>query len=154
MRGPAIIVVLVLMSTLIGRAASAAWTCDRRENVPVCTAQGDQVNLAVSADGRGGVFIVWEDFRSGDSDIYAQHLDVDGNTTWALNGAAVCTAFGEQAHPSIVSDGAAGAIFRGATREVAPTTSMLSDSTRPDHRSGPRMVCSSVEPHSARSTRS
>jgi len=34
------------------------------------------------ADGTGGFFIAWVDRRNGDSDIYAQRLDADGNHLW------------------------------------------------------------------------
>ncbi|MCK4271253.1 hypothetical protein KAX22_01295, partial [bacterium] len=56
--------------------------------------------------------IVWQDYRSGlDYDIYAQRVDADANILWTANGEAVCTAENSQMRPSMVSDGAGGAII-------------------------------------------
>jgi len=46
--------------------------------VAVCTATGGQGNQLIVADGSGGSISTWEDYRSGNWDIYAQHLGADG----------------------------------------------------------------------------
>ena len=42
----------------------------------------EQSAPAVIADGVGGAFVVWQDKRAGDWDIYGQRLDGDGNRLW------------------------------------------------------------------------
>lgn len=62
-------------------------------------------------DREGGTIIAWRDNRSGNEDIYAQHIDSSGNAGWVVNGVAVCTANEAQRSPQIVNDGAGGAII-------------------------------------------
>jgi hypothetical protein len=51
------------------------------------TTPGDQRRTKVVADGAGGCFVVWQDYRSGWSyHIYAQHHDASGSRQWG-NGA-------------------------------------------------------------------
>ena len=78
------------------------------------TAANDRANPAITSDGAGGAIVTWQDNRSGhDLDIYAQHVTANGmlDPRWGgMNGVAVCTAAKHQTDPSIVSDGAGGAI--------------------------------------------
>ena len=46
-------------------------------------------DLLAVPDGSGGVIIVWADPRSGNRDLYAQHLDASGTPLWTVNGAAL-----------------------------------------------------------------
>jgi len=48
------------------------------EGVPVCTHPTLQDDLNAIADGQGGVIVVWEDWRNGNQDIYAQRIDSTG----------------------------------------------------------------------------
>lgn len=78
---------------------------------------------AMAPDGEGGAIIAWEDARSGEGDIYAQRVSTTGVMEWADDGVAVCAATGVQEAPSIVSDGADGAIVawtdsRGADMSI------------------------------------
>src|SRR5262249_43218245 len=62
----------------------------------------------------GGAIVTWYDFRAGTSfDIYAQHVLLSGavDPSWPTDGLAVSTATNDQAAPTIVSDGANGAII-------------------------------------------
>ncbi len=102
--------VLLLLLIAFAPAARAAWPTDPSLNLPICTATGTQGNTAVVSDGAGGVIIAWEDERSGGSDIYAQRVSVSGTPLWAADGVLVCTATGNQHFPTLVSDGAGGAI--------------------------------------------
>ena len=43
-------------------------------------------------------------------DIYAQRIDVDGVTRWAIDGVAVCNAPGDQVSAAVHPDGAGGVI--------------------------------------------
>ncbi|MFN8589764.1 MAG: hypothetical protein U0704_18405, partial [Candidatus Eisenbacteria bacterium] len=72
----------------------------------VCGAAGDQDQPVLVADGTGGVYVVWRDFRNGvTGDLYVQRVDATGTPAWPTNGVALCTAANEQAYPVIVTDG-------------------------------------------------
>jgi hypothetical protein len=83
------------------------WTPN---GVGVSTAVNSQEAPQILADGAGGAFIVWSDFRSGGSnyDIYGARVTNAGNVLWGTNGAAICTAVNIQNHPALVSDGVGG----------------------------------------------
>jgi hypothetical protein len=51
------------------------WTLG---GVGICTESDDQSDAELAGDGFGGAFIVWEDRRNGDYDIYASRIDMDG----------------------------------------------------------------------------
>ena len=76
----------------------------------VCTATGPQQEPAIASDGAGGAIVIWFDYRSGNYDIYAQRISVGGAVQWTADGVAICTRAGEQAMPTIIADGAGGAI--------------------------------------------
>jgi len=78
--------------------------------IGICTAADTQNYPAIVSDGSGGVIVAWADRRSGDWDIYAQHVDGSGASLWTPNGIPVCTASSSQLNPILVSDGAGGAI--------------------------------------------
>lgn len=49
------------------------------QTFPVCTAPGDQLNLAAIPDAADGVYVAWKDGRNTtDADIYAIRLKADG----------------------------------------------------------------------------
>jgi len=81
--------------------------------VPVCVATNNQINPAIVADGAGGAYVAWQDYRKGSEfDIYVQHLTAEGTTfpdaRWRTDGAAVCTAANSQFYPVLAGDGAGG----------------------------------------------
>jgi hypothetical protein len=81
--------------------------------VAVCTnANEARVSPALVSDGAGGAIVAWRDNRGGTTspDIYAQRLDSSGASLWTACGVALCTAVGLQVDPTIVADGAGGAI--------------------------------------------
>lgn len=64
------------------------------------------------SDNAGGAIITWQDKRSGDSNIYAQRMDSDGNIKWSTNGVAIRQMTGSDASlPQITADGIGGAII-------------------------------------------
>ncbi len=83
------------------------WSAD---GVPLCTATGDQSNPTIVSDGASGAIVTWFDYRSGNYDIYSQRVAANGSVEWTSDGVALSTAPGEQAYPTIVSDGVGGAI--------------------------------------------
>jgi len=69
----------------------------------VCSADGFQENA------RGliipeGLLIVWEDKRSGTSDLYGQIVTYDGNILWAADGVALCDAPHDQRSAEFIYD--------------------------------------------------
>jgi len=77
--------------------------------VAVCTFPGSQLSPAITGDGAGGAVVVWEDLRSGNSDVYLQKLDELGQSVYALGGIPIITATGNQKAPVVMSDGTGGA---------------------------------------------
>jgi hypothetical protein len=93
------------------RPAAAAWPHDPTVNVPLCTATGNQHSPTIVADGAGGTIVTWQDYRGGaTADIYVQKISATGTVLWTADGAALCTATGNQQAPTLVPDGAGGAI--------------------------------------------
>lgn len=93
----------------------AGWPVD---GAAVCGAVDSQDSVKLVSDGTGGVIVVWRDRRAGDDDVYAQRLSGGGVAAWAVDGAAVVAAAGDQAPiytawdvvTYCCTDGAAGAI--------------------------------------------
>jgi hypothetical protein len=88
-----------------------------QNGIPICTASSNQqfsnpnITDAIIADGNGNYIITWQDNRNGNWDIYAQKINSQGSALWAINGIAVCIVSTNQVSPSLVSDGAGGAII-------------------------------------------
>src|SRR5204863_9543274 len=80
---------------------------------PVCSDPSNQTVPVMVPDGAGGVIIAWIDGRNGAASarIYAQRMDASGTAQWMANGVAVSVVTGNDADPSIVSDGDGGAII-------------------------------------------
>jgi hypothetical protein len=113
-RTPLLLLVLALLATAPAVAPSPAWSAWPHDpyagNVPLCTATGSQHTPTIVSDGAGGAIVTWCDHRSGNDDIYAQRVSAVGAVQWTADGVALCTATGSQQLPTIVSDGAGGAI--------------------------------------------
>jgi hypothetical protein len=77
---------------------------------PICAAAGYQLSPQIIRDGPGGALIVWEDRRSGNSDIYGQRIDSNGAPQWEADGVSICIAAGARISPRIVPDGSGGVI--------------------------------------------
>ncbi len=78
--------------------------------VPLCTAVGDQSYLTIIPASPSGATVAWQDWRNGNSDIYAQRISAAGTPQWTADGVALCSAVEEQSAPSIVSVGPGGVI--------------------------------------------
>jgi hypothetical protein len=98
---------------LLPRPAVADWPSDPLVNVPLCTTAGYKSYPSSVEDGVGGVIVTWYDSRGGSTDIYAQHVLATGvvDPSWPVDALAVCTADSDQVSPSIIADGAGGAII-------------------------------------------
>ena len=99
---------------LLPGSAAAAWPAGSVVNVPLCTASGNQSGSVSVPDGVGGAIVAWWDVRNGNADIYAQRISAAGLVQWQPDGIAVCTAAGGQTDPTIVADGAGGAVVTWA----------------------------------------
>ncbi|MEK9138788.1 MAG: hypothetical protein AAB393_16825, partial [Bacteroidota bacterium] len=91
--------------------AFAQWSTDPNLNSAISTAADNQFFPTIVSDGAGGAIITWYDFRNTDFDIYAQRINSSGAVQWTANGVAISTATNDQVYPTIVSDGAGGAII-------------------------------------------
>lgn len=92
----------------INSSGNTLWTAD---GVPVAVKPGTQQDLHIISDGNDGAIIVWQDSSAGAWDIYVQHLDGSGNTTWTAGGVMVCAAPLYQINPKMSEDGFGGALI-------------------------------------------
>ena len=80
---------------------------------PVCTALGEQNAPTIIADGAGGAFVAWRDFRDGsNANVYLQRLSAGLALApgWPVDGIAVAAAPAYQAGFQLVLDGTGGVI--------------------------------------------
>lgn len=84
-----------------------------QNGVPIATTDNPQNPFnEIIPDGAGGAIIVWQDYRSGAWQIYAQRINSAGAVQWVSNGIRVSTtAASYQYVARPVSDGAGGAII-------------------------------------------
>lgn len=101
---------LVFLSLLltVPTQGRAQW---QRDGAPLSAAAGMQHFSKSVSDGVGGMIVTWMDVRGTVFDIYAQRINSSGVVLWQVNGVAICAAAGNQFGPTIVSDGANGAII-------------------------------------------
>ncbi len=76
------------------------------DGVPISTENNVQISINMCYDEDGGVFISWNDSRTGDTDLYITHLLADGTIAEGFDpdGSPVVTEPGEQVFVSLVSD--------------------------------------------------
>ncbi len=103
-----ILLLCVLSHVIRPTISGAQWATDGNA---LCTATGSQSDAAAIADNAGGAIVVWADNRSGNSDIYAQRVNAWGAVQWTPDGVAVRAGTSSQSNPTIVPDGAGGAII-------------------------------------------
>ncbi|HET6349759.1 MAG TPA: T9SS type A sorting domain-containing protein [Candidatus Krumholzibacteria bacterium] len=103
----------------IDASGAVVWTTN---GVALCTAANGQYVPAIIPDGAGGAIVAWQDFRSLHYDIYAQRVNASGVVLWTTDGVPVSTDDpSHQDYPTIVSDGAGGAIITWQdSRNLAP----------------------------------
>ncbi|HEX7078397.1 MAG TPA: FlgD immunoglobulin-like domain containing protein [Candidatus Eisenbacteria bacterium] len=102
------LVAILLVAFGPAPGALASWAPNGN---PASLAAMNQVSAQGISDGLGGIILVWEDYRNGNADVYAQHLDMSGAPLWGADGLAVCTDSTDQQSPVLTSDGAGGAII-------------------------------------------
>lgn len=94
------------------------WTST---GVAVCTASGQQSQVALAREGAGGALFTWRDNRGADADIYGQRVSSIGSVQWVANGAVVCNATGIQSSPRVVVLGSSYLFVWGDQRFGAST---------------------------------
>lgn len=105
----------------INAAGVVQWDTN---GVPICIAANDQdLPLTLVSDDAAGAIITWVDYRNDNGsftnpDIYAQRISGSGAVQWIANGIAICTAASYQFSPTIVRDGAGGAIIAWHDRRI------------------------------------
>jgi hypothetical protein len=71
--------------------------------VEVNRASGKQSEPQAVSDGEGGAFVVWHDFKSGNEDVMAQRLDMNGKIFFEPAGRAVTLGLGYQTLGDVVA---------------------------------------------------
>lgn len=92
----------------ISSTGVAQWAAN---GVALSAATGDQTFPQIAPDGSNGAIVVWRDLRAADLDIYAQRVNSAGVPQWTANGVPVCAFAGHQYIPTLIADGAGGAII-------------------------------------------
>ena len=80
---------------------------------PVCVAPGTQREPEITSDFTGGVYVIWEDKRGANWDIYVQRLSSNGNpvTGWPTDGILISQANSNKDDLAIDQDGSGGAFI-------------------------------------------
>ena len=94
-------------------AIAQGWPPD---GLPVAVAPNPQLYPHMIADGVGGAYIVWDDYRdyvNTNADLFGQHITGGGAIApgWPVNGLRVATGPGWELGPSLVPDGQGGMLF-------------------------------------------
>jgi hypothetical protein len=97
---PAVPGVRVLLSRITRSGAGApGWPA---AGVLLAGGLTDRHLLDLAGDGRGGVWVLWNDSRSGTARVFAQHVDSVGAVLGAASGIAVCDRAGTEAAARLV----------------------------------------------------
>ncbi len=103
-----LVMVLLFLGTFY-LPRSGAWQAG---GVQLCTSSTSKENPKICSDGAQGAIIVWEDYRDEiQKDIYAQRIDLVGDTLWNISGILICSTPEEQNNIQIIGDGFGGAIL-------------------------------------------
>jgi hypothetical protein len=83
-----------------------------REGLAVCVASGAQVQPRIVFDGEGGALVIWEDRRSGEDDVFLQHVRANGmnDPAWPAGGRSLGSGAGARMNAAVIPDGSGGAI--------------------------------------------
>jgi hypothetical protein len=87
-----IISLLVSASTLFGQ-----WAVNGN---PICIDTSSQDQPIITDDGNGGAYIAWNN-TFGFYNLFAQHINCDGSTSWEVNGKYITSSY-EVRYPAIV----------------------------------------------------
>jgi len=86
----------------IDKDGNILWAVD---GSTICSLENsDQYGPKITSDGCGGAIVIWQDERNGNSDIYAQRIDSNGELQWSED-IPICSAENLQSVLQILSDG-------------------------------------------------
>lgn len=91
----------------INSAGTRLWPAN---GLAVCAADNVQNSSSLIADGSGGAYFTWADYRSGSPGVYGQRLDAAGSVLWATDG-TLLHASGLDQRPSIAPDAGGAVIY-------------------------------------------
>jgi len=84
---------------------------DNGVNVTFDFGSVSQQKPKITRTGKDEYVIVWEDYRNGYSNIYAQKINNNGKLLWTRDGIRICVAESNQNNPELVSDDEGGAMI-------------------------------------------
>lgn len=84
----------------------ATWPLAPDQNVPVVRATGNQYSQSACADSTGGAYVAWQDYRSGNWNIYLQRITAYGEIApgWPVDGLPICALAGTHDSPKVLAD--------------------------------------------------
>ncbi len=85
-------------------ADGSAWPLD----VQASDAFGYKSSAQITSNGLGGAYVVWEDGRNGNIDLYAQQISSAGAVMWRTDGVPLAVTDGNSWNPVIAPDGKGG----------------------------------------------
>lgn len=89
--------------------------------IVLCSASGSQRTPVLTTDGAGGLIAAWTDRRSGNREVFVGRVESDGSQPWNANGVRLISSFSTSSpSPSIVSNGAGGAVVSALTFGLEP----------------------------------
>ncbi len=88
-------------------ANAAGWSAS---GTPICGAPEAQFVQDLVGDGTGGGYFLWTDVRSGNSELWGQHMGAAGVAQWAADGIVLATGASGIEARAACSDGAGGMI--------------------------------------------
>jgi len=77
-------------------------------DIPICTADGNQYDPRLCLSSEGGVWVCWQDYRSGDADVYIAKISPEGEKVFEV---PVCTLEYQEAAREVVSSGEGCIVF-------------------------------------------
>lgn len=92
----------------LSSAGASQWTAN---GIALCTAAGNQANPRIIQAAANSMIVLWEDSRSGSSDVYAQRISGPGTIQWAADGLGICIEPNGQTGISAIADGSGGALL-------------------------------------------
>jgi len=96
----------------ISNSGSALWTAD---GIAACTDVTFQDNLRIANSAeKKGAYLVWEDQRNANLDIFGNQIDSLGTPSWGTSGKPIITDAANQFNPEIIEDGYGGAFIAWA----------------------------------------
>ncbi len=91
----------------VARNGSVSWTTN---GVALNTASADAYGLTMIPGAHNDAFLAWHEWRSGNSDVFAQRINGSAPILWTANGVPVTTNTFDQTDAALVSDGSGGVI--------------------------------------------